>query len=113
MADDLRRRNADHEAGHAVAALTFGIPIVKVTIDEDPPYMHRGKYDDRPDFAVEVIVVLCLAGGEAERLFCGSITDDADRTRSALSAIFRRFAVGPARYRDGRSGFRDRGLPVQ
>jgi hypothetical protein len=66
--DDLRCRNAYHEAGHTVAALTYGVPVLKVTIDEDPPYMHRGRYDDRSDFAVEAVVVLCLCGGEAESL---------------------------------------------
>ena len=88
MLDDLRWRNAVHEAGHTAAALTFGIPIVKVTIDEDPPHLHRGRYRADPDFAVEAIVVFCMAGGEAERLFCGEITDDADRMDIAMARQF-------------------------
>jgi hypothetical protein len=38
---DLRRRCATHEAGHAVAALAYAIPI---SIANDMPHLHRGRY---------------------------------------------------------------------
>jgi hypothetical protein len=41
---DLRRRCAIHEAGHATAALAFGIPIIRVTIANDMPHLHRRRY---------------------------------------------------------------------
>jgi hypothetical protein len=40
----LRERCAFHEAGHAVAAITFGIPIIAVTIAADTPHLHRAHY---------------------------------------------------------------------
>jgi hypothetical protein len=75
----LRQRCAMHEAGHCVAAITFGIPLVSVTI-EHRPHLHRAHYRaPDADFGLESTVTLCLAGPEAEREFCGPITDDSDR----------------------------------
>jgi hypothetical protein len=77
---DLQRRCAKHEAGHATAAIAFAIPIIRVTIADDRPLLHRGLYHP-PDahFGLECIVTLCLAGPEAEKEFCGPITDGGDR----------------------------------
>ena len=74
----FRERVATHEAGHCVAALTFGIPILSVTIDP-PPNMHRGAYKAEHACALEYLTVLCLAGIAAEELFCGPITDGGDQ----------------------------------
>jgi hypothetical protein len=75
---DLRRRCATHEAGHATAALAFGIPIIRITID-NAPHLHRATYRPPHDCGLECMVTLCLAGPEAEKQFCGPITDNGDR----------------------------------
>lgn len=88
MADDLRLRNAHHEGGHAAAALVYGIPIISAMIEGEMPYVHRGKYDSRLDLALETIIVFCPSGGAAEELYCGPITDDADRLDIAMARGF-------------------------
>jgi hypothetical protein len=80
MMPSLRERAAYHESGHAIAALTFAIPIIRVTIADDVPHLRRGRYRPPHDCGLECIVTLCLAGPEAEREFCGPITDGSDRT---------------------------------
>jgi hypothetical protein len=77
---NLRHRVSYHESGHAVAAIMYAIPIVAVTIADDMPHLHRGLYHP-PDahFGLECMTVLCLAGPEAEKEFCGPISDDSDR----------------------------------
>ena len=78
---DLQQRYATHEAGHCVAALAYAIPIVSVS------YRQR---HDRTCIAGTIIrrmrtsdwnamVTLCLSGPEAEREFCGPISDNSDR----------------------------------
>jgi hypothetical protein len=104
---DLRRRCATHEAGHAVAALAFAIPIIRVTIAEDMPHLHRGRYRTEANLALECMVTLCLSGPEAEREFCGPISDDSDRVdhemaREYLARQLNPLQVGAelVRYRD-------------
>jgi hypothetical protein len=72
----LQERRAYHESGHVAAALVHGVPIVAVSLN--PPHMHRGRYHAPHDCGLETIVQICLAGPEAEILFCGAITDGAD-----------------------------------
>jgi hypothetical protein len=36
LADAMRKRLATHEAGHTIAAINFGIPIIAVTIAAGP-----------------------------------------------------------------------------
>jgi hypothetical protein len=43
MADQLQRI-AIHEVGHCVAAVTYGVSIVSVSINRDLPHLHRGRY---------------------------------------------------------------------
>jgi hypothetical protein len=74
MAVSLRQRISIHESSHCVAAITFGIPILSVSLD--PPNMHRGIYQAHAG-AVEYLTVLCLAGPAGEELFCGPIEDGA------------------------------------
>jgi hypothetical protein len=62
-----------------VAALAFAIPIIRVTIADDTPHLHRGRYRAEADLALKSMVTLCLAGPEAEKEFCGPISDDSDR----------------------------------
>ena len=105
---DLRRRCAIHEAGHAVAALAYAIPLVSVTIAADRPHLHRGLYHPPDaDFGLECMVTLCLAGPEAEREFCGPISDNSDRidhemARAYLARQLNPLQVGAelVRYRD-------------
>jgi hypothetical protein len=76
----LRVRCAYHEAGHVTAALAFAIPIIRVTIADGTPHLHRARYHaPDADFGLECMVTLCLSGPEAEREFCGAITDNSDR----------------------------------
>jgi hypothetical protein len=71
MAASLRERTAIHEAGHATAAITYGVPVVAVTI-QDRPHLRGGQYRaPAPDLGFEAIAVLCLSGIAAEELFCG------------------------------------------
>jgi hypothetical protein len=63
---------AIHEAGHAAAAIAFGIPIVSVSIEADPPHLFRGRYQAaQADLRLSRLVVMCLSGAAAEELFCG------------------------------------------
>jgi hypothetical protein len=65
MVESLRR-TALHEAGHAVAAITFAIPIISITIDAAIPHLRRGRYQPQHDAGLETLVVMCLAGPEAD-----------------------------------------------
>jgi hypothetical protein len=73
---DAEKRLATHESGHTIAAINFGIPIIRATIEDGHPRVHRGRYQ-APDrnLGSELLAVMCLAGPAAEALFCGPITD--------------------------------------
>jgi hypothetical protein len=74
-----RRRAAFHESGHTPAALTFGAPIIAVTIDGELPHLHRGHWHSDSAMALANMCVLCLAGPAAEEFFVRPIIDGADR----------------------------------
>ena len=57
----LRLRCATHEAGHATAALAFAIPIIRVSIADGNPHLHRACYRAPHDCGLERMVVLCLS----------------------------------------------------
>jgi hypothetical protein len=83
-------RIAYHEASHCVAALTFSIPIISVTIENDTPHLLRGRYRPPDGIGLECLVTMCLAGPVGEKLFCGSPDDasgqiDYDMARHYLS----------------------------
>jgi hypothetical protein len=82
----FRQRTAYHEAGHATAALTYGIPIIRVTIKNETPHLLRGHYRAQHDAGLECMATLCLAGPAAEAYFCGSIEDGADASTSTWRA---------------------------
>jgi hypothetical protein len=81
----LLERIAYHESGHAAAALTFGMPIIRVTIDADPPHCHRGRWRSKSDMALANIVTLCLCGPAAEIAYVGPITDNSDHIDHAMA----------------------------
>jgi hypothetical protein len=73
-----RERVATHEAGHCMAAITYGVPVISVTV-EDRPHMHRGQYHaPTPELGFEAVAVICFAGICAAEMLCGPITDDGD-----------------------------------
>ena len=63
-----------------MAALVFAIPVIRVTIADDRPHLRRAHYHAQDaDFGLECMVTLYLAGPEAEKEFCGPITDGSDQ----------------------------------
>jgi hypothetical protein len=48
QAADARLIDAVHESGHAVAAHRHTIPIIRVTIEDGHPHLHRGCYRFSP-----------------------------------------------------------------
>ena len=78
-ADATLEHVAYHESGHTIAAINFGIPIIRVTIADGQPHLHRGTYQQRRDLAVENLVILCLAGPAGEELICGAVDDGSDQ----------------------------------
>ncbi len=106
---NLQRRCAIHEAGHATAALAFGIPIIAVSIADDRPHLHRDRYRAHDEnFGLEAIVILCLSGPEAERELCGAADDGGDHLDYEMAREYlARHITNPlnaaaelARYRD-------------
>jgi hypothetical protein len=90
MDDALRQRICIHEAGHAAAALCFGLPILSVSFD--PPRLLRQRL--RPP--EEAWLCVCFSGGAAERLHiggkfneCGELED----YRMAHSFLCRRYPL--------------------
>jgi hypothetical protein len=95
----LSERAAYHEAGHCVAAIAYGIPVVSVSIADDNPYLLRGRYHAPHDCGLECIVTLCLAGPASEELFCGRIEDGSDQAdigmaRGHLARKFNALQIG-------------------
>jgi hypothetical protein len=80
MAASLRERKSVHEAGHCVAAITYGVEIVSVTVEDRPhPHMRRGRYHaPTAELGFEAIAVICFAGICAEELLVGPIEDGGD-----------------------------------
>jgi hypothetical protein len=74
----VRTRAAYHEASHAVAALTFAIPVHHVTIDSATPHLLRGRYRPPAGIGLECLVTMCLAGPIGEQYCCGPINDRSD-----------------------------------
>jgi hypothetical protein len=84
---------AVHEAGHAVAAITFAIPIISVSIDAATPHLHHARYQPQHSAGLETLAVMFLAGPAAEQLFWGSIEPGTDRFDLAMARehLARRF----------------------
>ncbi len=93
MTDIAKLASAAHEAGHVAAAIAYGIPVSRVSIDNPDP--HRPGITElepppRGLRAAERFSVVLLAGREAERLYYaeplppGSDTEDLVRVREVL-----------------------------
>ena len=102
----FRERVATHEAGHCVAALTYGIPLVHVSI-VGHPHAQCANYRPPQGLACEALLTFYLAGSGAEKEFCGASDHGGDRidVDNARRYLARRFAplqVGfqLVRYRD-------------
>jgi hypothetical protein len=102
----FRERLATHEAGHVVGALTYGIPLVSVTIT-GLPHALCASYRPPRGLACESLLTFLLAGPEAEKEYCGAVDDggnriDYDHARRELARQFGPLHVGfqLARYRD-------------
>jgi ATP-dependent Zn protease len=67
-----------HESGHVAAALTYGLPIIRVSAGSFEPHLLRGGFRRERTSGVEALSVLCLAGPAAEQMFFGEITDHSD-----------------------------------
>jgi hypothetical protein len=57
-----------------VAALAFAIPIIRVTIADDTPHLHRVRYRAEANLALEGMVTLCLAGPKRNESFAAPST---------------------------------------
>jgi len=55
-----------------MTAITFGIPIIRVTVNADAGHLYRGYYS-AAGIGLECMVTMCMAGGAAEEYFCGAI----------------------------------------
>jgi hypothetical protein len=90
----LRERAAYHESGHCAAAITYGIPIIAVSITDDRSCMHRDYWHAPSGIGVECMTTLCLAGPAAEEYFCGPIKDGSDEAdyQMARRCLARRFS---------------------
>jgi hypothetical protein len=83
-----KQRVATHEAGHVIAAVQLGIPVIGATIEHGTPHFMRGRFVRSRDIAIEHLRLICLSGPAAEELFCL-----ADRRRTRQSIVPRLQAV--------------------
>jgi hypothetical protein len=97
MAASLRERTCVHEAGHCVAALVLGVPIISVSIDNGTPHMHLARYRAPHDCGLETVVTLCLSGPAAEELFFGSIEDGGDLADYEMAREYLSRSISPLR----------------
>jgi hypothetical protein len=77
----MKLKNADeriahHEAGHTVAALNFGLPVIATTIERggELPHMLRGYFRRERSSAVEALAIVCLSGPAGETMVQAMMT---------------------------------------
>ena len=65
------RSTAVHEAGHAVVAWSFGLPVHSIRVTySDAKGWHGGTDTDKPDhLSLVEQIAICAAGGIAEETF--------------------------------------------
>jgi ATP-dependent Zn protease len=86
----MRERTAYHEAGHVICSIQLGIGVQRATIRPDRPHFARERFVKYRDHrtSVEHLCLICLSGPEAEKLFCGPITDHGDHVDIAMAKNF-------------------------
>jgi hypothetical protein len=62
-----QQRTAYHEAGHCIASVQLGIPVIAAIIDPRRPHFTRGRFQRSRSTAIEHICLIALAGPEAGR----------------------------------------------
>jgi hypothetical protein len=84
---EMRERTAVHEAGHVICSVQLGIAVVRATIRPDRPHFARERFVKDRDHGtcIEHLCLICLAGGEAERMMFGNITDHGDHIDVAMA----------------------------
>jgi hypothetical protein len=84
------------------------IPIIRVSIADDRPHVHRGRYHAQDaNLGLECLCVLYLSGPEAEKEFCGTITDDSDRVNYQMAYEFLARQLNPLQIGGALVRFRD------
>jgi hypothetical protein len=83
-----KQRTAIHEAGHCVAAVQLGVPVIGATIDPRRPHFTRDGFRRSRNLALEHLCLICLSGPAAEELFCGPIADAGDKLDLAQARAF-------------------------
>jgi hypothetical protein len=92
-----RHRRAIHESGHCVAALGWGVPIYRVSI-EPPEMRHSLWFSTLDNSRLERLACIRLCGSAAERFFVGPVEDDAvdlKKAREYLAAAVEPSEIGP------------------
>jgi hypothetical protein len=68
--------------------LTFGIPIIAVTIDAAAPHLLGGHYRAPSSIGAANLVTMCLSGPIGEQYFCGPISDGSDRVDYEMARAY-------------------------
>jgi hypothetical protein len=89
----LRERIATHEAGHACAAIVFGMPLVRASIIDCT--VDCSGFRAPRTLASEFLVTFWLSGGEAEQAFFGVGEGSAGDLHTAGEYLVQK--VGPLR----------------
>jgi cell division protease FtsH len=106
-----------HEGGHAVCALIFGRPIVRIALTDDVigalGYVRHSENDDQRRVMnsrqIREDICICLAAREAEQLILGELYDGAGQDLLQATAMAREMVeelglggeeTGTVRYRD-------------
>jgi cell division protease FtsH len=117
LTPEQERVVAVHEAGHAVAALTFGRPISRIALTDDVVgalgYVRHSEDPDLRKIMTRAQILddmcICLAAREAEQMILGELYDGASSDLEQATRLARVLTehlglggdeVGPVRYAD-------------
>jgi hypothetical protein len=82
------QRVATHEAGHVIAAVQLGIPVIGAKIVAGDPHFTRGGFGRDRMIAIEHLCLISFSGPAAERAYCGEIEDGGDYTDVLMAKNF-------------------------